>query len=256
MLDLKRPLVFFDLETTGLDITNDRIVEIALLKINPDQSEETLHTLVNPEIPIPPQSTAIHGISDEDVASAPTFYNVAKRVAAFIENCDLGGYNCNRFDVPMLAEEFHRVGVPIDLISRDVVDVQVIYHKREPRTLEAAHKYYTGHGFDGAHSADADTRATYTVLKGQLQMYEDLPRDVSSLHSYTRISNSVDLANRMVYNEDNQEVFNFGKYKGRLVEEVLRESPGYFEWMMNSDFPRDTKMHLQRIKIRVDGGLL
>lgn len=256
MLDLVRPLVFFDLETTGLNITRDRIVEIALLKIHPDQSEETFHTLVNPEIPIPPEASAVHGITDEDVANAPTFFEVAKRVALVIENCDLAGYNCNRFDIPMLAQEFHRVGVPIDLSIRKMIDVQVIYHKKEPRTLSAAYKYYTDNTLQGAHSADADTRATYEVLKGQLKMYDDLPRDVDALHHFTKLNDNVDLAGRMVWNENHQEVFNFGKYKDRLVEEVFRESPGYFEWMMNSDFPSDTKMHIQRIKIRVDGGLL
>lgn len=251
-LSLEHPIVFFDLETTGLDIVRDRIVEIALLKVNPDGSEESLHTLVNPEMPIPAQSTAVHGISDADVAEMPTFHEVGKRVALFIENCDLGGYNCLKFDIPLLAEELQRVGIPVDFSSRKVVDVQVIYYKREPRTLTAAYQYYVGDSLEGAHSADVDTQATYEVLKGQLGMYEDLPNDVASLSTYTKQVDNVDLGGRMVYDENGVPCFNFGKYKGQSVTAVLQRDPGYFGWMMNGDFPRDTKMHLQKLMIKAD----
>ncbi len=251
-LQLKRPIVFFDLETTGLDVVKDRIVEIALLKVHPDGTEETLHTLVNPGMPIPQTSTAVHGISDADVADKPTFEEVGKRVVAFIENCDLGGYNCNRFDVPLLAEELQRVGIPVDFSRRKVVDVQVIYYKQEPRTLTAAYQYYANKPLDGAHSADVDTMATYEVLKGQLKMYSDLPSDVESLSDYTKQMDTVDLGGRMVYDESGTPCFNFGKYKGQPVVEVLRKDPGYFGWMMNGEFPRDTKMHLQKLMIEAE----
>lgn len=250
-LELKRPIVFFDLETTGLDIVKDRIVEIALLKVYPDGMEESFHTLVNPEMTISAESTAIHGITNEAVADKPTFFEVGKRVAAFIENCDLGGYNCLRFDIPVLAEELQRVGIPVDFSTRKVVDAQIIYYKREPRTLTAAYQYYTNQSLEGAHAADVDTRATYEVLKGQLEMYDDLPRDVDALHEYTKQQNFVDLGGRLVYGRDNVPCFNFGKYKGKPVADVLRRDPGYFGWMMNGDFPRDTKMHLQKIMISI-----
>ncbi len=249
-LNLIRPIVFFDLETTGLDIVNDRIVEIALLKVNPDGTEETLHSLVNPQIPIPENASAVHGITDEKVSDKPTFAEVGKRVASFIENSDLGGYNCNRFDIPLLAEELQRVGIPVDFSTRKVVDVQVIYYKNEPRTLTAAYKFYAGGDLEGAHSADVDTRATYDVLRGQLDMYQELPNDVTSLHEYTKQNNNVDLAGRMVYNDQHIPCFNFGKYKGQPVEDVLRKEPNYYMWMMDGVFPKDTKMHLQKIMIK------
>lgn len=249
-LSLKRPIVFFDLETTGLDVAKDRIIEIALLKVYPDGQEESFHTLVHPGIPIPPESSAVHGITDELVADKPRFAEVGKRIAAFIENCDLGGYNCNRFDVPLLAEELQRAGIPVDFSSRRVVDVQVIYYKKEPRTLSAAYKYYVNKELEGAHSADADTRATYEVLLGQLGMYDDLPSDVEALDAYTKQGNNVDLGGRMVYDTNGVPCFNFGKYKGMPVEEVLLRDKGYFDWIMQGDFPMDTKMHLQRIAIK------
>lgn len=250
-LDLKRPIVFFDLETTGLDIAKDRIVEIALLKVYPDGMEETFHTLVNPGMPIPETSSALHGITDDMVADKPSFSDVGKKVASFIENCDLGGYNCNRFDVPLLAEELQRVGIPVDFSSRKVVDVQVIYYKKEPRTLTAAYKYYVNKELEGAHSADVDTRATYEVLLGQLEMYDDVPNDVEALDTYTKQSDNVDLGGRMVYDTNGVPCFNFGKYKGMPVEEVLIRDWGYFDWMMRGDFPMDTKMHLQKIAIKI-----
>ncbi|MDN4754369.1 3'-5' exonuclease [Porphyromonadaceae bacterium W3.11] len=253
MLQLERPIVFFDLETTGLDISNDRIVEISLLKVFPDNSEEMLHTLINPEMPIPASSTEVHKISNEMVADKPTFRDMAKRIAAFIENCDLGGYNCIRFDIPLLAEEFHRVEVPIDLkASRKVIDAQVIFHKKEARTLSAAYKFYCGKDLEGAHAADVDTRATYEVLLGQLEMYDDLPKDVEALGAFTRMNDNVDFAGRMIYDKDGEVRFNFGKYKGQLVKDVLRNNQGYYEWMMQSNFPHDTKLELTRIKISVE----
>lgn len=253
MLKLTRPIVFFDLETTGLDITKDRIVEISLLKVNPDGTEEMLYSMINPEMPIPPQSTAVHGISNEMVADKPTFGDLAKRIAGFIENCDLGGYNCGRFDIPLLAEEFYRVEVPIDLKGdRRVVDAQVIYHKKESRTLSAAYSFYCGKELEGAHSADVDTRATYEVLKGQLDRYDDLPNDVIGLSEYTKLNDNVDFAGRFVYDKDGKVVFNFGKFRGQEVANVLRYNPGYYEWMMQSDFPHDTKFELTRIKIILD----
>lgn len=251
-LRLERPLVFFDLETTGIDPARDRIVEIALIKVLPDGSQESLSMRVNPQRHIPESSTAIHGISDEDVAGSPTFPEVAKRVAGFIEGCDLAGYNCNRFDLPMLSEEFYRSGVPVDLHSRKVVDVQVIFHKREARTLTAAHQFYCGSTFDGAHGALADTQATYNVLRGQLAKYPDLPNDIGQLDEYTTQRRIVDFAGRFIYNDRDEVEFNFGKHKGRLVSDVLKREPGYFSWMMSSDFPEDTKFQLQKIKKAID----
>lgn len=251
-LRLERPIVFFDLETTGIDPARDRIVEIALVKVMPNGNEESLTYRINPERHIPEATTAVHGITDEDVADCPTFKEVAQRIAGFIEGCDLGGYNCNRFDTPMLSEEFYRAGVPVDLHSRKVVDVQVIYHKREARTLSAAHEFYCGCTFDGAHGALADTKATYNVLRGQLAMYPDLPNDVAELDAYTTQKRVIDFAGRFVYNDKDQAVFNFGKNKGRLVADVLKNEPGYFNWMMSSDFAEDTKYQLRRLKKEID----
>lgn len=253
MLQLIRPMVFFDLETTGLDISRDRIVEISLLKVHPDGSEEMLYSLINPEMPIPEISTEVHGISNEMVAGKPTFREFGLRVAAFIENCDLGGYNCLRFDLPLLAEEFHRVEIPINLKGdRKVVDAQVIFHKKESRTLSAAYSFYCDKELEGAHSAEADTRATYEVLLGQLRRYADLPKNVEGLDAISRINDNVDFSGRMIYDKDGKERFNFGKYKGELVEQVLRNNQGYYEWMMQSDFPYDTKLELTRIKMRTE----
>lgn len=252
MLQLVRPLVFFDLETTGLDISNDRIVEISLLKVYPDGSEESLHSLINPEMAIPPSSTEVHHISDEMVKDKPTFKDMAKRIAGFIENSDIGGYNCLRFDLPLLAEEFHRADVMVDLKeNRKIVDAQVIFHKKESRTLSAAYSFYCGRELEGAHSADADTRATYEVLLGQLQMYDDLPHDVAGLSEFTRTNDNVDYAGRMIYDQDGRIVFNFGKYKGQLVEDVLRTNPNYYQWIMQSAFPHDTKLELSKIMMKI-----
>ena len=248
--NLKNPLVFFDLETTGIDIVKDRIIEISYVKVFPNGKEESKTMRINPGMPIPPASTAIHGITDDDVKDCPLFKNVAKQLAAQIEGCDLAGYNSNRFDIPLLAEEFLRAGVDIDLTRRKFIDVQTIFYKMEQRTLAAAYKFYCQKSLENAHTAAADTMATYEVLKAQLDRYPELKNDVTFLSEFSSFTNNVDFAGRMVYNEKNQEVFNFGKYKGRLVEEVLKQEPAYYSWMMNGDFPLNTKQKLTEIKLR------
>ena len=222
-LNLRNPLVFFDLETTGINIVKDRIVEISFVKVHPNGKEECKTRRINPEMPIPPESTAIHGITDEDVKDCPTFKEIAKSLAAQIEGCDLAGYNSNRFDIPLLVEEFLRAGVDIDLNKRKFVDVQTIFHKMEQRTLSAAYKFYCDKSLENAHTAEADTMATYEILKAQLDRYpDDLQNDIEFLSKYSSFTNNVDFAGRMVYNEDGKETINFGKYKGKLVEEVLK----------------------------------
>ena len=249
-LNLKNPLVFFDLETTGINIVKDRIVEISYLKVLPNGKEESKTRRINPEMPIPAEATAIHGISDEDVKDCPTFKEIAKSLAAQIEGCDLAGYNSNRFDIPLLAEEFLRADVDIDMNKRKFVDVQTIFHKMEQRTLSAAYKFYCEKSLENAHTAEADTLATYEVLKAQLDRYEDLKNDVNFLSQYSCYGNNVDFAGRMVYNDKGEEVINFGKYKGRKVEEVLKSDPGYYSWIMNGDFSLNTKKMLTEIKLR------
>ncbi|MBP3553421.1 MAG: ribonuclease H-like domain-containing protein [Bacteroidaceae bacterium] len=249
-LNLKNPLVFFDLETTGVNINTDRIVEICYLKVYPNGNEESKTMRINPEMHIPEQSSAVHGIYDEDVADCPTFKEVAKVIARDIEGCDLAGFNSNRFDVPLLAEEFLRAGVDIDMSRRKFIDVQVIYHKLEQRTLSAAYKFYCDKNLEDAHTAEADTRATYEVLKAQLDRYpEALQNDMGFLSEYSSFTRNVDFAGRMVYNEENIPTFNFGKYKGKPVEEVLRKDPGYYSWMLQGDFTLNTKQMLTRIKL-------
>ena len=230
-LNLKNPLVFFDLETTGIDITKDRIVEISYVKVFPNGKEESKTMRINPERPIPPESTAIHGITDDDVKDCPTFKAVAKTLAAQIEGCDLAGYNSNRFDIPLLAEEFLRADVNIDLNRRKFVDVQTIFHKMEQRTLSAAYKFYCNKTLENAHTAAADTMATYEVLQAQLDRYPELQNDIAFLSDFSSYNNNVDFA-------------------GRLVEDVLKNEPGYYAWMMNSDFPLNTKQKLTEIKLR------
>jgi DNA polymerase III subunit epsilon len=249
-LNLKNPLIFFDLETTGIDVTNDRIVEISYLKIYPNGDEESRTTKVNPGIPIPAKVTAIHGISDEDVKDAPKFSEIAKALIKVFEGCDFAGYNSNKFDLPLLAEEFLRVDADIDLRKRKFIDIQVIYHKKEPRTLGAAYKFYCEKDLVNAHSAEADTRATYEVLKAQLDQYNDLPNDVDELSKYSSHNRNVDFLGRIVYDDEEHEVFNFGKYKGQRVEEVLKKDPGYYGWMMNGQFPLHTKKVLTNIKLK------
>jgi DNA polymerase III, epsilon subunit and related 3''-5'' exonucleases len=249
-LNLKKPIVFFDLETTGIDIVRDRIVEISYLKVYPNGDEDSKTRKINPEMPIPAESTAIHGISDDHVKGCPTFKEVAKSLAANIEGCDLAGFNSNRFDIPLLAEEFLRVGVDIDLNKRKFVDVQTIFHKMEQRTLVAAYKFYCNKSLENAHSAEADTKATYEVLQAQLDRYPDLENSVDFLSKFSSFTNNVDFAGRIVYNDKGEEVINFGKHKGRLVTEVLDSDPGYYGWIMNGDFPLNTKKILTEIKLR------
>lgn len=249
-LNLRNPLVFFDLETTGIDIVHDRIVEISMVKVMPNGDEIVKTRRINPGMPIPPESTAIHGITDDDVKDCPTFKEIAKSLAAQIEGCDLAGFNSNRFDIPMLAEEFLRAGVDVNLGRHKFVDVQTIFHKKEQRNLTAAYKFYCQKDLENAHSAEADTMATYEVLKAQLDRYPDLENDINFLSQYSSFNKNVDFAGRMVYNEQGKEVINFGKYKGRLVEEVLKNDPGYYGWMMNGDFPLNTKQMLTEIRLR------
>ena len=249
-LNLKNPIVFFDLETTGTNIITDRIVEICYLKVHPNGREDA-HTLrINPGMHIPEEASAVHGIYDKDVTDCPTFKEVAQSIANEIEGCDLAGFNSNRFDIPLLAEEFIRAGVDIDLARRKFIDVQVIYHKLEQRTLSAAYKFYCGKNLDDAHSAQGDTRATYEVLMAQLDRYPNvLKNDVAALADYSSFTRNVDFAGRIVYDDKGIETFNFGKYKGQHVVDVLRRDPGYYGWILNSEFTLHTKAVLTRIRI-------
>ena len=253
-LNLKNPLVFFDLETTGTNINSDRIVEICYLKVYPNGNEESKTLRINPGMHIPEEASAIHGIYDEDVKDCPTFKDVAKKIAADIEGCDLAGFNSNRFDIPVLAEEFLRADVDIDLMKRKFIDVQVIYHKMEQRTLSAAYKFYCDKNLEDAHTAEADTSATYEVLKAQLDRYADtLQNDINFLSEYSCHTKNVDFAGRIVYNDQGVEVFNFGKYKGISVKEILRKDPGYYSWIMQGDFTLNTKNVLTKIRLRETG---
>ena len=249
-LNLKNPVVFFDLETTGVNIATDRIVEISYLKVYPNGNEMSRTLRINPEMPIPAQASEVHGIYDADVKDCPTFKQVAKEIAADFEGADIAGFNSNRFDVPLLAEEFLRAEVDLDMTRRKFIDVQVIFHKMEQRTLTAAMKFYCGKELEGAHSADADTRATYEVLQAQLDGYPELQNDVAWLVDYSSHTNNVDFAGRIVYNEQGVEVFNFGKYKGMAVRDVFQRDPGYYSWMLQGDFTLNTKQVLTRIKLK------
>lgn len=251
-LHLSRPLIFFDIEATGLSTIHDRIVELSLVKVFPDGTDE-VHTLrFNPTIPISPEASAVHGISDEEVESCPTFKEKAAELNDYFADCDLAGYNSNVFDIPMLVEEFLRAGIDFDTTTRSFIDVQTIFHKMEPRTLTAAYKYYCNKDLVAAHSAEADTLATYEVLKAQLDRYAEVQNEVSWLAQFTRRNNNVDLAGRIVMNEDNVEVFNFGKYRGRPVADVLRYDRGYFDWIMQGEFPQNTKQVLMRLKLNYE----
>ena len=250
-LNLNNPIVFFDLETTGINVTSDRIVEISFLKVMPDGSEVSKTRRLNPQMHIPEQATAIHGISDDDVKDCPTFKEIAKSLADQIEGCDLAGFNSNRFDIPILAEEFLRAGLDIDLNNCRFIDVQTIFHKMEQRSLVAAYKFYCGKELKDAHSAESDTRATYEVLKSQLDRYPELENDVDALSKFSSFNNNVDYAGRMIYNENGDEVFNFGKYKGQLVKEVLKRDVGYYGWVMSGDFALNTKQKLTEIRIKM-----
>ncbi len=249
-LKLNRPICFFDLETTGIDVAKDRIVEISIFKVYPNGNKESKTWLVNPTIPIPPQSTAVHGISDEKVANEPTFKELAAQVHNMIKDSDLAGYNSDRFDIPLLAEELLRAEVDFDMKNRVSVDVQTIFHKKEERTLSAALKFYCGTSLENAHSAEADTMATYEILKAQLDRYEDLDNDMKWLSDFTTRKKSVDFAGFIALNNEGKEIFTFGKNKGQLVEDVLEKEPGYYGWIQGADFPLYTKKVLTGIKLR------
>ncbi len=249
-LNLKNPLVFFDIESTGLNVATDRIVEISMVKVNVDGSCEVKTRRLNPTIPISEEAYKVHGISNEDVAGEPTFAQIAKSLAKWLEGCDIAGYNSTKFDIPLLSEEFLRAGVDFDFRKRKTIDVQNIFHKMEQRTLVAAYKFYCQKDLNNAHSAEADTMATYEVLKAQLDRYpEDLQNDVKFLADFSTRSKFADYAGRIVYDDNGVAIFNFGKHKGLPVTEVLRKEPSYYAWMMNGDFTLDTKKVLTEIKL-------
>ena len=253
-LKLQKPIVFFDLETTGVNAIHDRIVEISYIKVFPDGNEESKTLRINPERHIPEQSSAIHGIYDEDVKDCPTFKQVARDIAAIFVNSDIAGFNSNYFDVPMLVEEMLRAGIDFDITKCRLIDVQNIYHKLEQRTLSAAYKFYCGKNLEDAHSAQADTRATYEVLKAQLDKYPDkLNNDVQFLSSFSKMNDNVDFAGRIIYNDKHIPFFNFGKYKGQSVEDVLARDPGYYGWIMQGDFPQNTKQVLTKLRLKAIG---
>lgn len=249
-LNLKNPIAFIDLETTGVSVAKDRIVEISIVKVMPNGTEEVKTYRVNPGVLIPAQSTAIHGITDADVANEPTFKELGKSIAKYLEGCDLAGYNSNRFDFPLLAEEFLRHDIDFDMKKRKFVDVQTIFHKMEQRTLVAAYRFYCNKELEGAHGAEADTLATYEVLKAQLDKYDNLNNDIADLAEFSAQNKNVDFAGFIVLDENGIETFNFGKNKGIAVEKVLQTQPGYYGWVMNSDFPLYTKKILTEIKLR------
>lgn len=263
ILKLKKPLAFFDLETTGINISRDRVVEISILKVHVNGSKELKTERINPGMPIPKESSMIHGIYDVDVADKPKFPEIAKNLANFLEGCDLAGFNIVKFDVPMLVEEFLRADVNFETKTRNLVDSQKIFHMMEPRTLSAAYKFYCSKELENAHSAEADTVATYEVLNAQLERYDNrvltddkgnkttpVINDMAVLHKLS-ISNNVDLAGRMVYNDKGEAMFNFGKYKDKLVRDILQKDPSYYGWMMDSDFALDTKRRLTELKLQM-----
>jgi len=275
-LNLKKPLAFFDLETTGVNVASDRIVEIAIMKVHPDGRIERKpdpvsgpdRMLINPEIAIPLESSEIHGIYDRHVLDAPTFKEIAPKLFKFIFDCDLAGYNSNKFDVPILAEEFLRCGIDFSIENRNLIDVQNIFHLMEQRTLRAGYKFYCGKEMVNAHEAMADVQATYDVFMAQLvkyqdaeienskgEMYKPVQNDMDHLHIVSQRHRNVDMLGRIIYNDDNEEIFNFGKHKGRTVEEVLRIEPGYYGWMLNGDFPLYTKKVLREIRNRMNASL-
>lgn len=247
-LNLIRPIIFFDLETTGTSVTADRIVEISLIKVFPDGHTEEKTRRINPERHIPEESTAIHHITDDDVKDAPTFRQIAKSLHELFEDSDIAGFNSNKFDVPLLIEEFGRAGLSFNVSGRNFVDVQGIFHKMEQRTLVAAYRFYCGKELNDAHSASADTRATYEVLLSQLDRYPELKNDVSALAEFSSGGRNVDLAGRMVYDDNHEPIFNFGKNKGRKVKDIVRHEPGFIQWIMQGDFPKETKDQLRRLQ--------
>lgn len=249
-LKLNKPICFFDLETTGIEVAKDRIVEISIFKVFPNGTQESKTWLVNPEMRIPDAVIAVHGITNEKVANEPTFSQLAPQIHNMIKDADLAGFNSDRFDIPLLVEELLRAGVDFDMKNRVSVDVQTIFHKKEERTLSAALKFYCGKSLENAHSAEADTMATYEILKAQLDRYPDLENDMKSLSEYTTRKKSVDFAGFIALDAEGQEVFTFGKHKGARVEKVLEDEPGYFGWIQNADFPLYTKKVLTGIKLR------
>ena len=262
-LNLTRPLAFFDLETTGIKVATDRIVEISIIRVNIDGSTKIKTKRINPGMHIPAEVTAIHGITDEDVRDAPKFSEVAHELDQFLENCDLAGFNSNHFDIPLLVEEFLRTEVDFDLKGRRFIDVQNIFHKMEPRNLYAAYKFYCSKDLENAHSAEADTLATFEILKAQLDRYKDtvikdhkgkviqpIVNDVRALSDFSYVTKNVDLIGHIIFNNKNEEVFNFGKHKGKVVAEVFKSEPSYYDWIMKSEFPLSTKKVVTSIKLR------
>ncbi len=250
-LNLTRPIIFFDLETTGINIAKDRIVEISILKVFPNGNKESKTWLVNPEIEIPKEASDIHGITNEQVVTEPVFTELAPKINEIITGCDLAGFNSNRFDIPLLAEELMRANIDFDMNDRKAIDVQVIFHKKEQRTLSAGYQFYCHKELEGAHGAEADTNATYEILLAQLEKYEDIKNSVEALSEYSTHGKRADFAGFILINEDDKEIFSFGKYKGRTVEEVFKENPGYNAWIQNADFPLYTKKVLREIKKRM-----
>ncbi len=265
-LNLKKPLAFFDIETTGLNITTDRLIEISILKVQPNNVEEQKTWRVNPGVPIPEQSSKIHGIFDKDVEGLPFFRDIAHEVSRFLQSCDLAGYNAIKFDIPVLMEEFLRTDTPFDLANRQLIDVQTIFMKMEPRTLKGAYRFFCQKELEDAHSAQADTYATYEILKAQLDRYQDaqyedvtgnkskpVVNDMQALHNFSSHHQNADLAGQIIFNAAGQEVFNFGKHKGRTVTEVFQNEPSYYDWMMKGEFPLFTKKLITSIKLRMFG---
>ncbi len=250
-LNLTKPLVFFDLETTGINVSKDRIVEISVLKVMPDGTEHKKTWLINPTIPIPEKVSKIHGIYDKDVKDKPTFKDLANEILEFFGDADLVGYNSNKFDIPLLVEEFLRAECDFDVKNRRFIDGQVIFFKKEPRTLSAAYEFYCGKKLENAHSAEADVFATYEILKAQIERYDDLKNDVSQLSKFSSQTKNADFAGMIIFNEDGIETFNFGKHKGKTVREVLEKEPGYYSWIMGADFPLYTKKILTPIYLEI-----
>jgi DNA polymerase-3 subunit epsilon len=253
LLQLKKPLVFLDIEATGLSVTKDRIVEVSMIKLHPDGKEEKKNWRVNPGIPIPEKIVELIHISNEDVAGLPAFKAVGRDIYNFMSGCDLSGYNLHKLDLPMLMEELQRLDIEFDISKRKLVDVQNIFHKMEQRNLAAAYKFYCGKNLENSHSSEADTQATYEILLAQVQKYEALGTDVDKICSVVSdpSARNVDVVGRMVFDEKERETFNFGKYKGELVEDVLKKDPGFYGWMMNGDFPTFTKKKLTEIRLRM-----
>lgn len=240
-IQLNKPIVFFDLETTGVNITTDRIVEISIIKVYPNGTEQRMTRRINPEMPIPPQSTAVHGISDADVANCPTFKQIAKELVEIFVDADIAGYNSNKFDVPLLAEEFIRAGVDFDMKKRNFVDVMSIFMRKEPRNLSAAYKFYCNGDLENAHSANADTDATYEVFKAQLDRYADIGNNIQEISRFSSFNNNADFMGRLIYDTEHRVVVNFGKYKGLLLADVFKRDSAYYDWMMKGEFPLYTK---------------